>query len=193
MMVPWLQIAATAVSSIVYGIISTWMYTIGMGAAIFTGESDISQIMLKAGLGIAALMIIIFSTVTTTFLDAWSAGISSEAIASRCNGKYIAIVVTIVGTLGAIVYPMDNITDFLYLIGSVFAPMIAIQIVSYFILKEDKSVLDFDIINLLVWVIGFILYRFLMNIDMPLGNTFPDMIITILLCYILKKLVRVNN
>ena len=34
---------------------------------------------------------------------------------------------TIVGVIAAIVYPMDDITDFLYLIGSVFAPMIAIQ------------------------------------------------------------------
>ena len=40
---------ATAVSAIVYGIVSCWMYVIGMGAAIFTGESDIAQIMVKAG------------------------------------------------------------------------------------------------------------------------------------------------
>ena len=31
------------------------MYIIGMGAAIYTGEYDIAQIMLKAGLGIAGL------------------------------------------------------------------------------------------------------------------------------------------
>ena len=41
--------------------------------------------------------------------------------------------------IAAIVYPMDNITDFLYLIGSVFAPMIAIQIADFFLLKLDKS------------------------------------------------------
>ena len=40
----------------------------------------------------------------------------------------IAIAITIIGTIAAIVYPMDDITNFLYLIGSVFAPMIAIQI-----------------------------------------------------------------
>ena len=45
---------------------------IGMGAAIYTGEYDIAQIMVKAGLGIAALVILVLSTVTTTFLDAWS-------------------------------------------------------------------------------------------------------------------------
>ena len=125
-------VKATAVSAVVYGVISCWMYLIGMGAAIYTGESDIAQIMVKAGLGIVGLLIIIFSTVTTTFLDAYSAGISSETLSHKLNGKYIAIGVTIVGALAAIVYPMDNITDFLYLIGSVFAPMIAIQIADFF-------------------------------------------------------------
>lgn len=185
-------IQATAVSAIVYGLISTWMYVIGMGAAIFTGESDIAQIMLKAGLGIAALMIIVFSTVTTTFLDAWSAGISSVSISTKLNGKWIAVIVTIIGTIGAIVYPMDNITNFLYLIGSVFAPMIAVQIASFFLRKEDCSDKEFDMINLIIWVIGFVLYRFLMTVDLPLGNTLPDMIITIVLCYLVKKVIKYN-
>ena len=120
-------VKATAVSAVTYGIVSCWMYVIGMGAAIITGEYDIAQIMLKAGLGILGLLIIVFSTVTTTFLDAYSAGISSETVVSRWNGKHVAIVVTVIGTAAAIVYPMDNITDFLYLIGSVFAPMIAVD------------------------------------------------------------------
>ena len=44
---------ATWVSVLVYGAVSCWMYVIGMGAAIFTGEYDIAVIMVKAGLGIA--------------------------------------------------------------------------------------------------------------------------------------------
>ena len=58
---------ATAVSAVTYGVVSCWMYNIGMGAAIFTCESDIAQIMVKAGLGIAGLLIIVFSTVTSHF------------------------------------------------------------------------------------------------------------------------------
>lgn len=96
--------------------------------------------MLKAGLGIAGLLIIVFSTVTTTYLDAYSAGVSSETIFSKINGKYMAIAVTIVGTIAAIIYPMDDITDFLYLIGSVFAPMIAIQIADFFITKTIAKI-----------------------------------------------------
>ena len=117
--------AATLVSVVVYSLVSIFMYMIGMGAAIFTGEYDIAQIMLKTGFGVVGLLIIVFSTVTTTFLDAYSAGVSSVSISSKIKEKWAAIVVTVIGTVAAIVYPMDNITNFLYLIGSVFAPMIA--------------------------------------------------------------------
>ena len=144
--------------------------------------------MLKAGLGIAGLLIIVFSTVTTTFLDAYSAGISSETVVSKWNGKHVAIVVTVIGTIAAIVYPMDNITDFLYLIGSVFAPMIAIQIADFFLLKRDKSSLAVHIPNLIIWVIGFVVYRILMNIDMPLEHS-AGMVITIVICLIVGKFV----
>lgn len=183
-------VKATAVSAVVYGLVSCFMYIIGMGAAIYTGEYDIALIMVKAGLGIAGLLIIVFSTVTTTFLDAYSAGISSETLSSKLKGKYMAIIVAVIGTIGAIVYPMDNITNFLYLIGSVFAPMIAIQIADFFFLKSDRSSGSADVINIVIWVVGFVLYRCLMCVDIPVGNTLPDMVITILLCVAVRKLVK---
>lgn len=187
-------VKATAVSTVVYGVVSCWMYVIGMNAAIYTGESDIASIMVKAGLGIAGLLIIVFSTVTTTFLDAYSAGISSESVFSKINGKYAAIVVTVIGMIGAIIYPMDNITDFLYLIGSVFAPMIAIQIADFFILKRKDSLeVSLDVMNGVIWVIGFILYRILMNVDIPLGNTLPDMVITIVICILARKCIKIEK
>ena len=173
--------AATVASTVTYGVVSSWMYLIGMGAAIFTGQSDIAAIMVQAGLGIAALVILVLSTVTTTFLDAWSAGISSESIWAKLKGKHVAMAVTIIGTVGAILFPMDDITDFLYLIGSVFAPMIAVQIADYFLLKTDVSDREWSVSRLAIWFVGFLLYRGLMGIDLPLGCTLPDMAITVVL------------
>ena len=181
--------AATFASVVVYSLVSIFMYMIGMGAAIFTGEYDIAQIMVKTGLGVVGLLIIVFSTVTTTFLDAYSAGVSSVSISSKIKEKWAAVVVTIIGTVAAMIYPMDNITNFLYLIGSVFAPMIAVQIADYFILKKaDAAEKEFQWTNLLIWLIGFIAYRLLMHVDTPVGNTLPDMAITIVLCLIVGKI-----
>lgn len=182
--------AATIASTVVYGLVSTWMYIIGMGAAVFTGESDIAQIMVRAGLGIAALLIVIFSTVTTTFLDAYSAGISAESILPAVNGKRAAVVVTVAGTICAILFPMDDITGFLYLIGSVFAPMIAVLIADFFVLRRDLSASLFCRENLAVWAVGFVLYRYLMTVDIPCGNTLPDMALTLILAVIVGKVVR---
>lgn len=137
--------------------------------------------MVQAGLGIAALVILVLSTVTTTFLDAWSAGISSESIWAKLKGKHVAMAVAVIGTVGAILFPMDDITDFLYLIGSVFAPMIAVQIADYFLLKADVSHRDWSVSRLAIWFVGFLLYRVLMGIDLPLGCTLPDMAITVVL------------
>lgn len=181
-------VAATAVSAIVYGMVSCWMYIIGMGAAIFAGNAGIDQIMLKADLGVVGLLIIVFSTVTTTYLDAYSAGVSSETIWNKINGKWMAIGVTVMGTIAAIVYPMDDITDFLYLIGSVFAPMIAIQIADFFILKKREENQPLNFSNMIIWVIGFVIYRIFMNIDMIVGNTLPDMFVTILMCVFVSKI-----
>lgn len=181
---------ATFISTITYGLTSIFMYAIGMGATIYTGEYDIAQIMVKAGLGIAGLLIIIFATVTTTFMDAFSAGVSAEAIYKKWNSKWVAVIVTVIGTFAAVIYPMDNITNFLYLIGSVFAPMAAILITDYYILRKEYSDRSINIINLMIWVAGFLLYRVLMNVDTVVGNTLPDMLITIVISIMVHKVIK---
>ncbi|WP_407427911.1 putative hydroxymethylpyrimidine transporter CytX [Treponema sp.] len=169
---------ATLASSVIYGAVSCWMYIIGMGAAIFTGESDIAAIAVKSGLGIAGLIIIILSTVTTTFLDAFSAGISAKTVFEKLDGKITAIAVASLGTAGAILFNMDNITDFLYYIGSVFAPVIAILIADFFVIKRDSSGKKIDIAKIIIWILGFVLYRILMSVDFILGCTVLDMVLT---------------
>jgi len=182
--------AATLASVAVYGLVSCWMYLIGMGASIFTGQTDIAQIMLKAGLSIAALVIVVFSTVTTTFLDAFSAGVSCETVSKKINGKTAAIIVTVIGTAAAMIWPMDDITNFLYLIGSVFAPMIAVQAADYFILRRDSSGKEYDWVNLALWLAGFVIYRLLMTYaDTPVGYTAIDMAVTALLCVGCRRLI----
>lgn len=185
--------AATLVSTITYGLVSSWMFIIGMGAAIFTETSDVAQIMVKAGLGIAGLIIVVFSTVTTTFLDAFSAGVSSVSVYGKINEKHGAVVATVIGTVGACLINMDDITNFLYLIGSVFAPMIAVLIADYFILGHDSSSREFDTGRFVIWIIGFVAYRLLMQVNTPVGNTLPDMVFTMIIAVIYGKVTMRNE
>ena len=161
---------------------STFMYVIGLGAAIFTGESDIATIMFRAGLGLAGVLIILLSTVTTTYLDVYSAGLSMNAIHPKLSAKAMAVAATILGTGIAMSVPMERYESFLYLIGSVFAPMVTILITDYFILKKDWSENAVNPANLVLWAAGFLIYRFFMRIDTPIGSTLPVMAIVCFLC-----------
>ena len=76
---------------------------------------------------------------------------------------------------------------FLYLIGSVFAPMIAVQIADHFILHRDRFAVAADARNLVIWLVGFIAYRLLMGVDTPVGYTLPDMVLTVVLCLLAEK------
>lgn len=182
--------AATLTSTLTYSLVSIWMYVIGMGMALLTNETDIAMIMVKSGLGLAAMLIIILSTVTTTFLDAYSAGISAESLSKKVDGQKVGIIVTIIGTIGAIIFPMDDITDFLYLIGSVFAPMIAVQIADYFIIKKDVTSKDIYVKNMIIWLIGFIIYRILLKMDIIIGSTIACIVIVLILKVIVEKLIK---
>lgn len=186
-------LAASAWSAAVYGLVSCWMYVIGMGAAILTGTGDIAEIMLKAGLGIAGLVIIVLSTVTTTFLDAYSAGVSSELFSEKINGRHVAIGAAALGTAAAIAFPMDDITGFLYLIGSVFAPMIAVMLADFFILRESHEESPFCVRNIIVWFAGFLLYRWLMTVDLPLGSTVLDIAATMIICIVAGTVSKRNQ
>ena len=187
--------AAVAVSAGVYFATSCWMFFIGLGAAIFTGQSDIALIMVQAGLGLIGLVVIVFSTFTTTFLDVYSAGVSFASITNRIRDKWIAVGTCVLGTLLAIFTPIEQYQNFLYFIGSVFAPMTAILITDYFILKKDLSDKRISVTNLIIWGIGFILYRLVLSMDTMVGSTFPVMIIVGLVCILVhggKKHVHKN-
>lgn len=46
----------------------------------------------------------------------------------------------------------------------------------------EKRTSIFD--NALIWFIGFLLYRKLMKIDLPIGSTVADILVTIVICVI---------
>ncbi len=180
-------IKATRASVGVYLLGSTWMYTIGLGAALFTAQSDMGQILLHSGLGIFGLIIVLFSTTTTTLLDVHSAGVSAVSIWKKLSETKTAIVVCALGTVLAIFTPIREYETFLYFIGSVFAPMAAVLITNFFLLKNDYHTKDFAYLNLGVWLVGFVFYRYLKTLDLSVGTTLPAIVATMALCFIVNK------
>lgn len=163
-----------------YFIGSCWMYTIGLGIATATGSADPSAVMLAANLGLAALGIIILATVTTTFMDAYSAGVSFATLYPGLNEKNVAVTVTVIGTIIALAVNIEQYENFLLAIGSVFAPMFAVLLTDYFILR-NRNVRPELMANwgaLAVWAIGVALYYQFLKLELIMGSTIPVMIVT---------------
>ena len=183
-------VLATAASCGAYFIASSWMFIIGMGAALFTGQDAIAAIMLQAGMGIAGILVVLLSTVTTTFLDAFSAGVSFQSLAPKASDKIMALAATVLGVVLAIFAAPDQFQDFLYLIGSVFAPMTAILLADFFILKRDHTAESVNWLNIVLWVLGVILYRYLLSVDTPVGITVPVVVIIMVISTLIHKIVK---
>ena len=123
--------AAAAASAVSYTLTSCWMYALGLAAALFTGQSDAAQILLGAGLVSAGVFVVVVSTVTTAFLDTYSAGVSANNIWRGFAEIPVAVAVTLVGTLLAVFLTMSEYEGFLLWIASVFAPMAAVLIPTF--------------------------------------------------------------
>ena len=152
-------VKATAISAVAYTVASLWMYIIGIEIASLGANNNIAQAILLAGLGIPGIIIVVLSTVTTNFLAANSAGESAKAIYNKLNPKIAGVVVSILSAALAISGIMEHYISFLYLIASVFAPMAAVLLVSFYFVKNRSETLGFWLWNIFAWFGGFVVYQ----------------------------------
>ena len=172
-----------------YFIGSSLMYAIGLAIALYAKDASVGSMMMTLNLGFAALGIVLLSTITTTFLDAYSAGVTFTNIFPQMSERKIAFAMAIIGLLVAIFTPIEQYETFLYAIGSVFGPLFAILLSDYFIFKKEQiePSLSLHIGALIVWAIGVGLYYWFMTFDLPLGSTLPTMLATSMIFIITKK------
>lgn len=172
-------VKATAISAIAYTFASLWMYIIGIEISGIGAGNNIAQAILLAGLGIPGIIIVVLSTVTTNFLAANSAGESSKAIYSKINPKIAGVVVSFLSAALAISGIMEHYISFLYLIASVFAPMAAVLLVSFYFSKERTESLGAWLWNIFAWLAGFIAYQVAEHFDSVfLGPTLLAVIVS---------------
>lgn len=181
-------VSTTALSAAAYTVASLWMYFIGV-EVVSIGTTDIARAILISGLGVQGVIIMVLSTVTTNFLATNSAGESAKAIFKRLDPKITGVIVSILSAVIAISGIMDHYISFLYLISSVFAPMAAVLLVSFYIGCENKK-RDWYW-NIFAWFVGFIVYQITSSLDsVILGPTLIAVIVSAALTYIW---IKVNN
>ena len=173
---------ATALSALAYTVASLWMYFIGI-EVVCMGTLDISQAILISGLGVQGVIILVLSTVTTNFLATNSAGESAKAIFNRLDPKLAGVVVSFLSAGLAISGIMDHYISFLYLISSVFAPMAAVLVVSFYFGNDNNEAKDWYW-NIVSWFAGFAVYQITAGLDsIFLGPTLISVIVSGALAY----------
>ena len=177
-------VQGSLVSAVAYTIASLWMYFLGM-QIVGIGTTSIAQSILIAGLGAQGVLILVLSTVTSNFVAANSAGESAKAIYNRIDPKIAGVVVSALSCMLAISGIMDHYIGFLYLIASVFAPMAAVLLVSFYLSKEEDANPKTWYWNLFAWFAGFIVYQVTVNLDsIFLGPTLLAVIVSAILAYL---------
>ena len=177
-------VKATAISAVAYTVASLWMYIIGIEIAGLGANNNIAQAILLAGLGIPGIIIVVLSTVTTNFLAANSAGESAKAIYNKLNPKIAGVVVSVLSAALAISGIMEHYISFLYLIASVFAPMAAVLLVSFYLVKNRSETLGFWLWNIFAWLGGFVVYQIAEHVSSVfLGPTLLAVIVSAALAY----------
>jgi len=178
-----------------YTLANTWFYMLGAILIIlYPGEAIVYSIALII-FGWIALLAILVDETDNAFADIYSAAVSIQNLLPRISQRKLTLIVMLISLLLAYTIPIAKYESFLLLIGASFIPVFAILVSDYFLLKRYENYSEWrkyeeapkaNIIAIVSWVVGFILYNYLTFT--PLGATIPTFIITLIIYVILSKL-----
>lgn len=170
-----------------YFIGSVMMYALGLLITVRTGK-DVIEFIAGTGLSLAASLIIVLSTVTTTFLDIFSAVISSKQIFKVKSENSYIMLYSVIAALIAFIFPIESYQNFLLTIGSIFVPVYIVVFAEY-AMKGDWSSKSLNILGLMAAALGTLLYNYFNKAALGI----PTVLVTIILLiiyYLPKKLIR---
>ena len=148
-----------------YFISSGLFYLFGAFSNSILNKSDPISVIAYYGLGVPAMLIIVFSTVTTTFLDVYSAAITFKNMKPEASGRLQVILVGALGTAIALVFPTVGYEWFLILVGGAFVSLTAIMIADFLLRRKEYE--PGKVLNpgvgvragpVIIWLIGFVTY-----------------------------------
>lgn len=168
-----------------YFIGSMLMYLLGFLISLHTGM-DVIEYIVQSNMKLVAGFILIVATVTTAFMDIYSAVISSKQLVSFKNENLMIILYSLVALGIAFFFPIEEFESFLLMIGSVFIPVYTIVFIEYLTHYEGQS-LKLNTIGILVAALGTLLYHYLVNVAWG-SPTVMVFIIIAIIYFVIKKI-----
>lgn len=176
------------------GFTNSWFYITGLACALAFGLYDPTVYVTQVGglaLGLAALFVIWFGTITTTFLDIYSANMSVINIFPNVKEWQGSILTGGIAIVIAFLPWLNSFVQFLNLIGAVFVPLFAVVLADYFLIKKRRYDVGrlyarslywyrsgFRLASILSWIVGVTLYFVFQQIVPEIGATLPSFLLT---------------
>jgi putative hydroxymethylpyrimidine transporter CytX len=152
------------------------------------------------------LLVLIVDEVDNVFANIFSSAMSFKNIYNKINYKYLVIFFTALGVLLANLIPIQQYESFLLIIGALFAPLFAIVLTDYYIIRRGKIPVEkfyektnrVKISSFLAFIVGSITYFILSPISwiqvtdlgLSIGSTIPSIAISILVFLVIELLIK---
>jgi cytosine permease len=128
----WEGVAAAAVS---LGIVFPAVFFSAMIPSLATGQKDLILIMMGLGMGLPALVLIIFATWSTNSHNLYATSLTLSSIFPSFPKWKITIAAGIIGTILAALGIMDYFIDFLLFLGITIPPIAGIYVADFFFVR----------------------------------------------------------
>lgn len=121
---------------------SVLMYGFGLFIAL-AGGGDIFAFIAGSRFRFAACAVVLLSTLTTAFLDLYSAALSSGQLVKTKNSRTPVLVIGLFAVLVSVIFPAERygvfLENFLLAIGMVFVPVYTILFIDFFVKRKREE------------------------------------------------------
>ena len=176
-----------------YFLVSSWMFAVGLIASIATGsgapETMLIQLMGEHRLLIPAVLIVLLSTLTTTFLDIYSNAVSAQSLFPKIGTRPLVLLAGLAGTGIALFFDATKYEGFLLFIGAAFCPLFGVVLADYFVLKRGRYAAEdlyrrgrywyaggVNVRAMVAWAVGFGLYQWCAKTGFAGGSSIPALL-----------------
>ena len=153
-------------------------------------------------------LLVLIVEVDNVFANIFSSAMSFKNIYNKINYKYLVIFFTTLGVLLANLIPIQQYENFLLIIGALFAPLFAIVLTDYYIIRkwgrritiEDfyentkrvkiSSFLAFGVGSITYFILSPISWLHVTGLELGIGSTIPSVAISILVFLVIELLIK---
>jgi nucleobase:cation symporter-1, NCS1 family len=148
-----------------YSITQILCYVIGLLALVTVARNpnDIYGAFIALPAGAIGFAILAARELDQSFANVYSTAVSTQNLRPLWDRRVLALVITTLTTVLALVLNIADYENFLVLLGSVFVPMFAVLVVDFFVLSKGQWDLSARApsrwIMLVPWAAGFVVYQ----------------------------------